>query len=108
MILQMFVAADAFAVQRYCISSTSIAVKAISTFEGTAHLLIANPTDCSAMCLSYGNRMSYIEFSDKDVFAEALTAAYSRTPVLIAWEDSAPSKGGTGHSVTCRVVGISN
>jgi hypothetical protein len=68
----------------------------------TSHLLYVAP--CTGLCS--GNR-AYIEFADKAMFAQALSARNSGETVTIQVETAAPAKGSATHgTTTCKVISL--
>ena len=97
----------AHATVHYC--SSTIKVLPNSRAESTANLISITSTSspCNNACGTY--RRVYIEYADKDIFALALSAAFSGSTVMIAFKDDAPEKGGSAHGTyTCKALSIYN
>lgn len=94
----------------YCTSSNGVTMVAGSTVSGaSAHLIFANPSNCSNLCSLNGGRAAYIEFADKELYAIALSNSNmsTRPSLTLVWETSS-SKGINGSNVTCRIISINN
>ena len=89
-----------------CIGTISIIVEQGAT--STAHLISFANTGCTDACGA--SRRAYIEFSDKPLFATALSAALAGTTVGVMYDTAASSKGSSSSehnsNVTCKVLNI--
>jgi hypothetical protein len=90
----------------YVTASTRINIYAQETVYSGAHLLQVLDVSLNASC--NGSAYAYISFSDKELFATALTVSQG-TPqyVRIVYHTGETSQGADGSgSTTCRVTGI--
>jgi hypothetical protein len=109
----------------YCLANSGIAIIAEGgTTDGTAHIIQVGGSDCNgsggsgsaALCTnSNGNRGAYIDYSEKDLFAAALSAANTRNTsnarfgMVLVWEHGTgiSTKGSTYSSTSaCHLVSI--
>ena len=110
-------AQQAHATISYCVSSSGINLLAegSTNSDGTAHVVNALQ-GCSNLCTgSNGLKNGYIEFADKDLYAQALTLSNNyisgaRLPVVIVFDSGQSPAKGSAYSVTtaCRIISLQN
>jgi hypothetical protein len=102
----------AFAISQTFCATTLHVLPESETAGDTAHVVdLLDTTACSSACTigSSGLRRAYIEFTDKDLYAAALTAttAGGTWDVSFQYGTGVDSKGGSTHNYyACRVLSI--
>lgn len=91
---------EALAITRV-VGNTTLQIGAQSQPESNAHWIATTQANVCA-----ANRM-YIDFSNKELFAMALSAFFNNQVVNVAYEDSASAATVPPHgNITCKVLSI--
>lgn len=91
----------------YIVTDTQLDIYAQSGAESTAHLIRSSKGIYNNGPHPWCGDRAYILFTDKDLFAMALAASISHTPVNFTYEDAAERKVAAGHvDFSCKVKSI--
>lgn len=98
--------ANSEATQQICYTGLGLFTHSQTDGE-TAH--IVGFTNCNSACTppGFNIKRAYIEFADKQLYAQALTASENGLAYNVAFKDDATAKGNFTHGYyTCKIISI--